>query len=130
MLYLCSLTRPVNLDLMYDLSIEQFIVSFKGMTARGGGPEKTYSHNFSTFQAAFKWLHDYLPQYSIKWQFNLIHAPWWGGQFERLGKILTWQQLVSLLLDVEISLNKRWLGYVEDDIECPILKPNVQMLTT
>ena len=29
-------------------------------------------------------LQNYLSTNQIKWQFNLSHAPWWGGQFERM----------------------------------------------
>lgn len=29
-------------------------------------------------------LQNYLSTNEIKWQFNLSHAPWWGGQFERM----------------------------------------------
>ena len=52
-----------------------------------------YSDNGRSFVAAVRWLrgimkdertHDYLSRNHITWQFNLIRAPWWGGQFERL----------------------------------------------
>jgi hypothetical protein len=29
-------------------------------------------------------FHDWLAKQKIAWQFNLIRAPWWGGQFERM----------------------------------------------
>jgi len=76
----------------------------------------------------------FLTQQRIDWKFNLSHAPWWGGQFERLigllrgslfktigNRLLLWMELQKVLLDVEVVLNNRPLDYVEDDIQLPIL---------
>lgn len=81
-------------------------------------------------------LQGYLASNEIKWQFNLSRAPWWGGQFERLiglikgalrksigSGLLWWTELEEVLLDVEITLNNRPLGYLEDDIQLPVLTP-------
>ena len=38
---------------------------------------------------------------------------------------MSWDELTEVLLDVELSLNNRPLGYVEDDVQMPILTPNV-----
>jgi hypothetical protein len=83
-------------------------------------------------------VNDFLATQDIKWQFNLSRAPWWGGQFERMvgivkaalyktiGKaVLKWDELVEVLLDVETTVNNRPLSYVEEDVEMPILTPNV-----
>ena len=40
---------------------------------------------------------------------------------------LRWDELQDVLLDVELSLNNRPLSYVEDDVEMPILTPNIMM---
>ena len=138
-LYACSLTRGVYLDLVKSLETEEFIASLKRFIARRGRPGLIYSDNGSTFKAAAKWLktaqtsekfNDYLAQYSIQWQFNLSRAPWWGGQFERLigrfknafyksiGKAtLRWAELEDMVMDVEIALSNRPLDYVEDDVQ-------------
>jgi len=39
------------------------------------------------------------------------------------GATLTWSELSEVLLDVETQVNHRPLGYVEDDVELPILTP-------
>ena len=80
---------------------------------------------------------DWLARQGIKWQFNLSRAPWWGGQFERLVALLKQSpykaigngnlqrtELQEIILDVEITLNNRPLGYMEDDVELPVLTPN------
>ena len=146
LLYSCSLTRAVYLDLLPDLTTEEFIRSFKRLVARRGRPRKVYSDNGKTFVAASKWvknvmkdeeLQNWLARNEIKWQFNLSRAPWWGGQFERMVGLvkqafyktighgnLKWNELEEIIIDVETTLNSRPLCYVEDDIQLPLLTPN------
>ena len=63
-------------------------------------------------------MQEYLINEQIKWKFNLIRAPWWGGQFERMVGLvkqslfkatgranLTKQELEEILPDTEIVLN-------------------------
>lgn len=80
-------------------------------------------------------MQDYLAKMNIKWQFNLSRAPW---QFERIVGIvkqafdksvgngtLTWAELQDVLLDVEVALNNCPLSYVEEDLQLPLLTPNM-----
>jgi len=136
----------VYLDLLPGLEINKFLASLKGFIARGGRPCVIYSDNGSTFQAASDWLkkarkdkkcYSCLTQHDITWRFNLSRAPWWGGQFERLigmfksafrkalgNGTLTWSELSEVVLDVEIAINGRPLGYLEEDVELPVLTPS------
>ena len=144
-IFACSLSRAVYLELLPNLSTETFIPCLKRFIARRGRPRVIYSDNGGTFIKAAKWLnkvqkdehfHNQLAENKIKWIFNLSRAPWWGGQFERLigvvknamrkaiGRgILSWNELSELLLDVEIQINRHPLNYVEDDVELPVLTP-------
>ena len=146
LLYACSLTRGIYIDLLSSLELTEFILSLKRFIARRGRPDRIYSDNGGTFIGAARWMRivareeriqNFLSVHQITWQFNLSRAPWWGGQFERmiglvkgaLGKtigngFLAWKELEEVLLDVEITLNNRPLGYVEDDIQLPVLTPN------
>ena len=148
-LYSCSLTRAVYLEFLKDMTTEQFIQSFKRLVARKGKPEKVYSDNGKTFISAAKRvkglkksedLVHYLEKQDIKWQFNLPRAPWWRGQFEKLiGLVkkslfkvigeakLKFSELEEVILDVEVALSNRPLSYVEDDLQFPVLTPNVMM---
>ena len=148
-LHSCSLTRAMHLELLKDMATEQFIQSFKRLVAKKGKPEKVYSDNGETFIAAAKWvkrlkksrdLANYLTKQDIMWQLNLHRALWWGGQFERLiglvkkslfmvigGAKLKFSKLEVVILDVEVALNNRPLSYVEDDLQFPVLTPNVMM---
>ncbi|XP_046841041.1 uncharacterized protein LOC124435136 [Xenia sp. Carnegie-2017] len=145
-LFSCSLTRGVYLELLKSLETTSFLQSLKRLIARRGRPSLIYSDNAKTFQAAAAWLkramqderfHSALSKHSIKWRFNLSRAPRWGGQFERLigvfkssfykvvGKgLLKFDELAEVVLDVEICMNNRPLSYVEDDVELPVLTPS------
>ena len=71
----------------------------------------------------------YAANESIKWKFIVELAPWMGGFYERLiglvkrslrkaiGKLcLTYDQLLTILKEVEAVVNSRPLVYIEDDI--------------
>ncbi|KAK3743482.1 hypothetical protein QZH41_013097 [Actinostola sp. cb2023] len=146
-LYACSLSRGLFLELLPNMETTEFLGSLKRLIARRGRPKKIYSDNGRTFIGAAKWIkqvmrdervQDFLAQQQIHWQFNLSRAPWWGGQFERMvglvkaalyktigNGMLSWKELQEVILDVEVTLNNRPLSYVEDDIQLPILTPNL-----
>ena len=131
------------MDLLPNLETSECLHSLKGFITRRGRPNRIYSDNGRTFVGAAKWIRrvardermqNYLSVNQIHCQFNLSRAPWWGGQFERmigfvksaLNKtighgMLTWKELQEVLLDVEVSLNKRLLSYVENDVQLPVL---------
>jgi len=80
---------------------------------------------------------NFLAHQGIQWIFNLNHAPWWGGQFERMvglfkaalhksirNGMLSWPELQETLLDIEVALNNRPLSHVDHDIQLPILTPS------
>jgi len=82
--YLYCLTRAVYLEILPNLSVEEFICNIKQLIARQGHPEKISSDNWKTFVAAAKWLrkirndeklNDLLAKQGIAWQFNLSCAP-------------------------------------------------------
>ena len=104
-----------------------------------------YSDNRRTFIGAAQWIkqvmldekfQNFLTYQRIKWQFNLSRAPWWGGQFERMVRVvkgalykcignglLSWTELQEVLLDIEVALNNRPLSYMDVDIQLAILTP-------
>ena len=55
-LYACSLTRAIYVELLATLSAQEFISSLKRFIARKGRPQKIFSDNGKTFVAAEKWL--------------------------------------------------------------------------
>ena len=54
LLFSCSLSRAVHLELTPNLTTNEFIKRFKRLIARRGRPKTVYSDNAKTFQAAAK----------------------------------------------------------------------------
>ena len=147
-MYGCSLTRAVHLEIRKSLEVREFLTSLKRFIARRVRPKIICSHNGVTFKAADKLLKkiqndeqltDFLSERLIQWMLNMSRAPWWGGQYERLiglfkrafynsigNGLVTYEELEDVLLDVEGALNNHPLSYLEDDVELPelMLTPN------
>lgn len=85
LLYACSLTRAVYVDLVPNLETTEFIRSLKCFIARRGRPRRIYSDNAKTFVSGSKWIEQvmkdekifgFLTQWGIEWKFNLSRVPW------------------------------------------------------
>lgn len=144
-LFACSLTRALHLEVLPNLETTIFLGSLKRLIACRGHPTTIFSDNGWTFVGAAHWLKEiqkdkqlqvYLAEERITWRFNLSHSPWRGGQFEWLvgvfkrafyktirGGMLSWIELCKVVLKVETQLNRCPLFYVEDDVRLPLLTP-------
>ena len=143
LLFTCCSVRAVHLELATDLSVDVFIRCLRRFAARRGLPELIISDNAKTFKAADKILSKlfsyprvkkFLASKRIDWRFNVDRAPWWGGFFERLiqntkrclrktlrNAKLNYDELHTVLVEVEGTLNSRPLTYVSsDDPEEPL----------
>ena len=154
-LYTCLVTRAIHLELMSDMSTEQFLLGFRRFLSRHGKIKEIISDNASQFKLASniidkvwrqilteKDVLSYAANESIRWKFIIQHAPWMGGFYERLiglvkrclrkaiGKLcLTYEQLLTVLKEVEAVINSRPLVYVEDDINSNITLTPSHFLT-
>lgn len=103
------------------------------------------SDNAKTFKATAKALkklqnhpaiRDDLDNTKTEWKFNLERAPWWGGFFERMvGSVkrclrktlgnakLSRDELVTVLVEVEGTLNSRPLTNEYDEVNTEVLTP-------
>ena len=145
-LYTCGSSRAVHLDVVPDLTAETFIRSFKRFICRRGIPRLVVSDNAKTFKTTAKFLSSifelpevqtFLLNHKVKWRFNLERAPWWGGFFERmvrcvkrcLKKILksaklTYEELLTVVVEIECVLNSRPLTYVSSEDRVESLTPS------
>ena len=73
----------------------------------------------------------------ISWTFNVEAAPWTGGFFERMIKSvkrcskkvlldarLNYEELLTVLKEIENIINNRPLIYMYDDVNQELLTPN------
>ena len=141
-LYTCLATRAIHLELMNDMTTQQFLLGFRRFIARHGKPNKIISDNAAQFKLASdttsrlwgqilteKDTVSYAANENIQWTFTIELAPWMGGFYERpvgivkrslrkaIGKVcLTSEQLLTILKEAEAVINSRPLVYVGEDI--------------
>ena len=146
-LFTCTATRAVHLELAKDLSASNFIILFRRFCARFSVPKLMVSDNGTNFSASAAYFQtlfedpqvkEQLEERKINWKFIAPRAPWQGGFYERLirvvkgclkkviyRKILDWDELVTVLLEIEQCINNRPLTYVESELaDLQPLTPN------
>ena len=138
-LFTCASTRAVHLELVENLTVEAFIRAFRRFCARRGLPATIISDNAKTFKSASKEvkkllrsprLKEYLTLKGVKWKFIVELAPFQGGYWERLVRstkrclvkvvgraLLKFDELSTILVEIESVINSRPLTYVYDDTE-------------
>ena len=134
-LYTCTTTRAVILDVVSNANTDNFLNSFKRFLSRRGCPTKMISDNGSVFVAHA--TQQFAADRGIYWKFNLDCAPWFGGIWERLvasvkrclkkvvgRKKLSFVELQTLILEIEFILNNRPIGVDYDDDQEEVLTPN------
>ncbi|XP_031355735.1 uncharacterized protein LOC116180048 [Photinus pyralis] len=141
--------RAVSLEVVNSLSTEAFIGAFNQFIRLEGRPRLVMSDNGTNFQGCsnfFKSLDwkvtgkDTVLE-KIQWKFNVAAAPWWGGYWERIIRILkdmmkrsigkstlNRKELDESLLIMEEVINGRPLTNVsEDNDELEPLTPSMVM---
>ena len=120
LLFTCAVVRAVHLELVDSLSAETTVMAFRRFMARRGKPTCVFSDNARGFRAAAVSLQ----MDGVEWRFIAPLSPWWGGWWERLvrstksalrktlgRRTLTWNQLHTVLVEVEACLNSRPLTF-------------------
>ena len=131
----CATTRAVHLELCPDLQTKSFIRAFTRFQGRRGTPSLVVSDNAKTFKEQS--LKRYLLARNIQWKFNVPRASWWGGFWEIMVKSvkrclkkvlgnarLTFEEMDTILIEVEGVLNSRPLTYIHSELEEEPLTPS------
>lgn len=138
-LFTCAVTRAIHLEMVDNLSCDSFLHAFRRFSSRQGYPKLILSDNATTFVGAANYLKDIhkdpqatykLREYGCEWRFIPARAPWFGAIWERiigvvkscvkkvLGKALvSREELITILYEIEATVNDRPLTYVSGDID-------------
>lgn len=141
LLFTCAVIRTVHLEMTFGLSAEDIVRGLRRFVARRGFPKKIYSDNACSFRRTAQEIKEvarnsetesvkaFSSKCSIEWKFIAERAPWWGSWWERLiqtvknglkfalGKTLvSFDELRTVLLEVESCVNLRPLTYISDDV--------------
>ncbi|XP_030767150.1 uncharacterized protein LOC115890927 [Sitophilus oryzae] len=153
-LFICLSTKAVHIELVRDLSTDAFINSLKRFISRRGKPSDIYSDNGTNFRGAarelqqlYSFLSDksvneeilnFLGQDKISWHFIPSNSPHMGGIWEAAIKsakyhikrilsqaYLTFEDMYTLLVEVEACLNSRPLTQISNDpLDFSLLTPS------
>ncbi|KAL0146824.1 hypothetical protein M9458_057763, partial [Cirrhinus mrigala] len=143
-LFTCAVTRAVHLELVSSQSTESFLLALKRFISRRGLCKIIYSDNAKRFKRANQdlselWqaikdpqLLEYFSGKGIVWRFIVERAAWWGGFWERLVRSvktclrmvlgrasITFEEMSTLLMEVEATLNSRPLTFVHNEVDEP-----------
>lgn len=150
-LFICMSTRAVHIEAVSELSTKGFLAAYKRFVARRGRCAELFSDNGTNFVGAARELlylyneeksnfnselAEYLTNNGTEWHFIPPHAPNFGGLWEAAIKstkyhlkriigntTLTYEEMATVLAQIEACLNSRPLSYVEDHDKVDILTP-------
>ncbi|MBP1527409.1 MAG: DDE-type integrase/transposase/recombinase, partial [Spiroplasma ixodetis] len=146
-LIVCLVSRAIHLELVNDLSADEFLLAFQRFVSRRVVPKLVISDNATNFtfiqpligkrvKIEDHNLNDFIDNNNIEWVFIPQYSPWQGGFYERLVSLvknclrkahglsfLTFLQVQTALCQIEKTINGRPLTHVGEDLGT-VLTPN------
>ena len=151
-IFVCFSTKAVHIEVVTSFTTEAFIAALRRFIARRGRPHTIYSDNDTNFQGAVNHLrevdtmlqcptqmsrvHKFLTSERCQWRFIPPHGPHFGGLWEAAVKSVTYhlrrtlgastatyEELTTLLSEVESCLNSRPLHSLPNDPHSAFLSP-------
>ena len=125
-LFSCCVTRMLHLELQPNVEAESTVRSMRRTFARVGTPALLISDNHKTYRA--EKTRNFALKQGIKWRNILNLSPNWGGFYERMNSTikdalrktlkhahLNYEELETIIIEIESVMNSRPLTYVDDD---------------
>ena len=143
-LFTCSTTRNVNLEIVDDMTADQFLLAFRHNCAVYGTPSLILCDNAKTFQKAdeeiqklfhvieVQTVQHYFAQKRVQMRHIPAKSPHWGGMYERLigvvkmsikkvlrRALISLPELQTLIKEVQAVVNDRPITFVYHDVNDP-----------
>ncbi|XP_014204319.1 uncharacterized protein LOC106636439 [Copidosoma floridanum] len=145
--FVCLATKATHIEVVSDYSTPAFLAAFRRFVSRRGLCLHMYSDNGTTFQGADAELSRLFEETSavgqqaasslasegVSWHFTPPYVPNFGGLWESIVKawkhhlkrvigeaLLTYEELATLMSQIEACLNSRPLGYLSSNDEDPV----------
>jgi hypothetical protein len=135
----CASHRIVCLQATLGQDAQAFMLAYQAFQdTRGATPDIVFSDNAQAFKTAEKEAIR-LKFLLTKWKFNAARAPWWGGFYERMMRVIkdfiarvfgkfsfkNWQEFVAAVAYLERLINSRPITTFSDERGEIVISPNM-----